>query len=118
MGEDRFVGHAQGVVSLQCVVAIVVVGWVFEDETALDRVSVNLTCHVDVVGLLQLHISVEEAHRGQRLAADDEQHTRVMPFLRVLKSYNGGRDCRHESVTEREKKIFTVVHKFVFLYVS
>lgn len=62
VGVDRFVGHAQGVASLQGVVAIVVVGGVFEDEAALERVPVNILVYANVFGLLQLHIFVEEAH--------------------------------------------------------
>lgn len=93
MGVHRFGGHAQAVASLQCVVAIVVVGGVFEDEAALERVPVNLSLHADVVGLLQLGVFVEEAHGGFRLASDDEHHARVVPFLRVIETQYGGRDC-------------------------
>lgn len=94
MGVDRFTGHAQKVASLQGVVAIVVVGGVFKDEAALERVPVNLGLHADVVSLRQLDVSVEEVHRGRRLAPDDEQHASVVPFLRVLEAHDGGRDCR------------------------
>lgn len=94
MGVDCFGDHAQKVASLQGVVAIVVVGGVFKDEAALKWVAIYLGLHADIVGLRQLDVSVEKAHRGERLASDDEQHARVMPFLRVLEAHDGGRDCR------------------------
>lgn len=96
---DCFGGHTQVVTSLECVVAVVVVGGVFEDEAALQRVSVNVGRHADVFGLRQLGVFVEEAHLGQRLASDDKHHARVVPFLWFFKAYDGRRDCRRD--TER-----------------
>lgn len=104
VGVDRFGDHAQDVASLQCVVAVVVMGGVFEDEAALQRVPINLSLHADVVGLQQLLIFKEDTHIGQRLASDDEQHARVVPFLRVLETHDGGRDCR------RDGKMKTITH--------
>lgn len=51
MSVDGTDGHAQVVGSLQCVVAIVVVSWVFKVQTALDVVPINslIDAHVFTV---------------------------------------------------------------------
>lgn len=96
VGVYSFDSHAQEVASLQCVVAIVVVGGVLKHQASLPIVLISLHVWADVFGLLDLLALVEPPQGGQWLPADGEDHTCVVPSLGFLELYDDRRNYRKE----------------------
>lgn len=98
MAIDGLVGCAQGVLGDECVVAIVVVGGLVEEQAALGDLALLVVLHVGDLGLTQRLPVVQPVQRGRRVATHHKLNAVFQAQLWLLQAHHSWGVCRERPV--------------------